>query len=110
MQEQEINDNIYLGDNMLKSKYATLSKEEKIKAKEEFYQTEFGKNLKIRLDRLFLIGIAGLLFSIVMFATNTNIWEIILGIMLLIASLIFIFGSMKIRRDKISIYLNKKKK
>ncbi len=98
------------GDNMLKSKYATLSKEEKIKAKEEFYQTEFGKNLKIRLDRLFITGIAGLLFSIVMFATNTSIWEIILGIMLLIASLIFIFGSIKIRRDKISIYLNKKKK
>ena len=55
---------------MLKSKYATLSKEEKIKAKEEFYQTEFGKNLKIRLDRLFLIGIAGLLFSMVMFAMH----------------------------------------
>ncbi len=94
---------------MIKSKYATLSKDEKMKAKEEFYQTDLGRNLKFRLDRLFITGIVGILFSIFLFVSNSNVWEIVLGIMLLIASLVFLISSIKIRRDKISIYLNKKK-
>ena len=94
---------------MIKSKYATLSKDEKMKAKEEFYQTDLGRNLKFRLDRLFITGIVGILFSIFLFVSNSHVAEIVLGIMLLIASLVFLISSIKIRRDKISIYLNKKK-
>lgn len=95
---------------MYKLKYYTLNKEEKIKLKDDFYKTEFGTNIKKRLDRLFLIGIFGIIFSILLFILHTTKWDIVTGIILLIASIIFIIGSHKVRIDKINTYLTKKKK
>lgn len=95
---------------MYRLKYYSLNSEEKIKLKDEFYKTEFGNNIKKRLDRLFLIGIFGIIFSILLFIFHTTKWDIVTGIILLIASLIFIIGSHKVRIDKINTYLTKKKK
>ena len=95
---------------MLKLKYYYLAKKEKKKLKNDFYQTDFGKNIKLRLNRLFIIGIIGLIFSIYLFINPDNKWDIISGIILLIVSLIFIVGSFKIRIDKLNSYLVKNKK
>ena len=111
MQQKEINDNIYLVDNfMLKLKYYTLSKEDKYKIKDEFYKTEFGANIKKRLDRLFLTGIFCIIFAILLFIIHTTKWDVVTGIILLLASFIFIMGSYKVRIDKVNSYLVKKKK
>lgn len=95
---------------MLRLKYYSLNKEDKIKLKNEFYKTEYGLSLKKRLDRLFIIGILGILFSIYLFIFPSNKWDIVSGIILVIASLIFIVGSFKVRIDKINLYLTKKRK
>lgn len=95
---------------MEKLKYYTLNKEEKIKLKEEFYHTEYGLNLKNRLNRLLTTGILGIVFSIILFIFNTNKWDIIYGIILAIASLIFIYSSYQVRISKINNYLTRKKK
>ena len=97
---------------MYKLKYYSLTKEEKQDLKEKFYQTDFGSSMRARLNRLFIIGIMAFMFSIFIFVTNNNIWEIVMGVMLLIASFIFIIGSFKIRVKKLNDYLvkNAKKK
>lgn len=95
---------------MYRLKYYSLTKNEKINLKNEFYQTEFGKSINKRLNRLFIIGVISLIFSIVLFITNTTIWDITTGILLLIAALIFIIGSFKVRITKLNNFLVKKKK
>ncbi len=95
---------------MYKLKYFTLSKRDKNKLKETFYQTEFGQNIKKRLIRLLIIGILSIIYSIYLLITSENIWELIMGIMLLSAGLIFILGSIFIRINKLNNYLIKNKK
>ena len=95
---------------MYKLKYYSLSSKEKLELKNEFYQTEFGHKLEVRLNRLLVIGILSFAFSIFLFITNTMIWDIVTGILLLIASFIFIIGSFKIRAQKLNDYLIKKNK
>lgn len=95
---------------MYKLKYYSLTKEEKEKLKKEFYKTDFGKNINSRLNRLLTIGIIGFIFSIILFIFHSNIWDIVSGILLLIASLIFIIGSFKVRTKKLNNYLVTEKK
>ncbi len=95
---------------MYKLKYYYLTKEKKEKLKKEFINTEYGKNLTKRLDRLFIIGICSFLFSIYLFISNKNIWDIITGIILLISSLLFTIGSHKIRIKNLNIFLIKNTK
>jgi len=95
---------------LYKLKYYNLKKEEKYIIKDKFYQTEFGKETKNRLNRLLLTGILGILFSIYLFLFQKNVWEIIIGIILIITSTIFIIGSYKIRIKKINDYLVKNSK
>ena len=95
---------------MYKLKYYSLSSKEKLELKNEFYQTEFGHKLEVRLNRLLVIGILSFAFSIFLFITNTMIWDIVTGILLLIASFIFIIGSFKVRVQKLNDYLIKKNK
>ncbi len=95
---------------MYKLKYYSLAKEEKVKIKEEFYQTEFGSKMKTRLNRLLVTGILSFIFSIYLFISHTNNWEIITGITLLCASFVFVIASFKIRIRKINDFLVKKKK
>ena len=95
---------------MLRLKYYSLTKEEKENLKQEFYKTEFGKEIKVRLDRLFIIGIIGILFRIYLYITSINIWNIVYSTILLIASILFIIMSFKVRINKINNFLVKKKK
>ena len=95
---------------MLRLKYYSLNKEEKKDLKKKFYNTEFGASIKKRLDRLFLTGVLGILFSTYLFISPSNKWDIVTGVILLIASIIFIIGSFKVRIDKINTFLTKKKK
>ena len=95
---------------MLRLKYYSLSKDEKIKLKENFYKTEYGKTLKNRLDRVFITGILGIIFSIILFIFNTTKWDIVTGVILLFTSIVFIISSHKVRINKINTYLTKKKK
>ena len=95
---------------MYKLKYYSLNKEEKKKLKEDFYNTEFGKSIKLRLNRLFITGILGILFSVYLFITSENKWNTIYAIILVLASLIFIWGSFSVRAKKLNEYLVKKKK
>lgn len=95
---------------MLRLKYYSLTKKEKQKLKEDFYNTDFGKSIKNRLNRLLLIGILGILFSIYLFINPSNKWDVVSGIILSIASLVFIIGSFKVRIDKLNNFLVKKKK
>lgn len=93
---------------MLRLKYYSLNKEEKYKLKEEFYQTDFGKHIKSRLNRLLLIGFIGILFSTYLFINPANKWDIVTGIILTLTSLLFIIGSYKVRIDKLNKFLIKK--
>lgn len=95
---------------MLRLKYYSLTKEEKQKLKNDFYDTEFGKEVKTRLDRLFIIGIISLIFSIYLYITSENIWNIVYSTILLLAALLFIYNSFKLRIKKLNNYLVKKKK
>ena len=94
---------------MLRLKYYSLNKEEKIKLKSDFYNTEFGLNIKKRLNRLLFTGIIGTLFSIYLFINPSNKWDIVSGIILLSASILFIISSFKVRIRKLNNYLVKKK-
>ena len=95
---------------MLRLKYYSLTKEEKYKLKTDFYNTEYGKSLMKRLNRLLLTGILGILFSIYLLVWPSNKWDIVTSIILIIASIIFIIGSYKVRINKINTYLTTKKK
>ncbi len=95
---------------MYKLKYYSLNKEEKKNLKEEFYQTELGQTIKFRLNRLFLTGIVGIIFGTILIILNKSIWEITLGITLIIICIIFLISSFTVRINKINDYLVKKQK
>lgn len=95
---------------MYKLKYYYLKKEEKQKLKEDFYKTEFGKNIKNRLNRLFITGILALIFSIYLFISYQTKWDIVTAIILVIAAFTFIWGSFKVRIDKLNNFLVKQNK
>lgn len=86
----------------MKTKYQRMTKNEKKEIQDKYYKTENGKAMKNRLTRLLITGTMGILFSLYLFYTNytndgNNIWEYILSSILLVASIIFIIGSFKIK-------------
>lgn len=93
---------------MYKLKYYGLTDDERKKLKEEFYKTKVGMEVNNRLIRVLITGIFGLLFSIYLFI-NYNIYNLIVGIILCIFSVIFIIGSFKVRIKKLNEYLVSKK-
>lgn len=95
---------------MLKLKYYSLTKDEKKQLKEKFYKTESGQKISKRLNRLFLTGIISFIYSIILFIINKNIFDITTGIILLIASFIFILSSIFIKINKLNDFLVKQKK
>jgi len=94
---------------MLRLKYYSLNKEEKTNLKKEFYETQFGKNIQNRLIRLLVIGIIGTLYSVYLFINPSNKWDIVSGVMLTLASFVFIIGSFRLRTKKLNNYLVSKK-
>lgn len=95
---------------MLRLKYYSLNKTEKKELKLKFYNTEYGNSLKKRLDRVFIIGLLGIIFSMYLLIFSTNKWDIVECIILIIASFVFLFGSHKVRIEKINTFLTKKEK
>jgi len=86
----------------MKNKYQRMSKQEKKELKETYYKTEEGKSMYNRLTRLLITGSMGILFSIYLIYTNyskdgNNIWEYLVAAILLIASIIYIISSIKIK-------------
>ena len=85
----------------MKNKYQRMNKEEKEKLKKEFIKTKQGKDLMFRLKRLLIIGILGVICSIVLyivaFISKEDIFDYISASLLLIASIIFIIGSIKLK-------------
>lgn len=75
---------------MKKYKYQRLTKEEKKDAKEKFYQTELGINLKQRFKRILIYSIALIIFGIFLII-NTYIKKDS-NINYIYASLLIIFG------------------
>ena len=92
---------------MYRLKYYSLSKEEKKELKNKFYETDTGKDVKFHLNRLLITGIFGLIFGIILIVINKSIWEIVLGVSLIILSLFFIISSFWVRINKINDYLVK---
>ncbi len=97
---------------MYRLKYYSLNKNEKKELKDKFYETDTGKVVKFHLNRLFITGIFGLIFGIILIVINKSIWEIVLGVSLIGICLFFIISSFWVRINKINDYLvktNKKK-
>ncbi len=97
---------------MKKYKYQTLTKEEKQKAKNDFYQTDNGKNLKKRFDRLFLYSILLTMFAIYIVISaiinDDAFYNYIYGISLFVMAIIFLIGRYKIYLENINNFIVKK--
>ena len=97
---------------MKKYNYQTLTKEEKQKAKNDFYQTDNGKNLKKRFDRLFLYSILLTMFAIYIVISaiinDDEFYNYIYGISLFVMAIIFLIGRYKIYLENINNFIVKK--
>lgn len=95
-------------------KYDRLTKEEKEKAKKDFYNTDRGKNLKIRFNRILVYGIILLLFGIILLIEElikgNSISQIIYGIILILFGVAFIIGRFIVIRKQVNDFITKKKK
>ena len=79
-----------------------MNKEQRKNIKDKYFNTEDGKSMYNRLMRLIITGVIGIFFSIYLIYSNyttdgNNIWQYIMAGILIIASIIFILGSIKIR-------------
>lgn len=86
----------------MKNKYQRLSKEEKERVKLKYYATDKGKEMKKRLDRLLVIGSVGILFSVFLivsgYLSNKVEWYTwVVAIILMVFSIIYVVGSIKLR-------------
>lgn len=95
-------------------KYDRLTKEEKRKAKEEFFNTERGKSLKIRFNRIFIYGIILFVFGIILLVEaiikKDSVAQIIYGSILILFGISFIIGRFIILRKQVNDFITKKKK
>lgn len=99
---------------MIKNKYQRLNHEEKKKAREDFYKTDFGKEQKPRFDRLLMVSILLFLFSIYLLIDaiikKDSIFAYIATFILFIFSAVFFIGRHKVIVKNVNSYLIKKKK
>ena len=97
----------------MKNKYQRMSKDEKKKLKQKFIQTEYGKNLLHRLNRLLIIGLIGIVFAIfefvISFLNKDDIFDFISAVLLLVISIIFIISSIKTKTKQLNNYALKQK-
>ena len=89
----------------MKNKYQRLSKEEKKECRNMYYNSVKGREMKIRLTRLWLIGTVGILLSLYWLGNgmikNTLKWyDYCLSIPLILFSLIFLIGAF-FKRQKV---------
>lgn len=81
---------------MEKNKYQRSSKEEKKEAREAFFNTEYGKSLKVRLNRLVIYSIlliaCAIYFIIDNILNENSIASYILAAFSVIFAIIFLIG------------------
>ncbi len=97
---------------MLKNKYQRLNKEDRKKAREDFYKTNFGKSKKAIFTRLLIISFLLICYSLYLFISgliNKSIWSYVAAGILFICSLVFLIGRHKILVRDVNNYLIKKK-
>ncbi len=98
---------------MLKTKYEKMSKKEKKKIVEVYKQTETGKKMMIRLLRLNIIGVLGILYTIFLFVYEfkTIEWsDYMIIVPLLVISIFFLFMSYRLRKKVLNQFAIKKEK
>ena len=89
----------------VKNKYQRMNKEEKKIILEKYKKTEKGKSMIPRLNRVVITGIivvliAGFLYYLAV--KSGSIWDYIYASMILIAGLVFIIGSIRIRGKELN--------
>lgn len=98
---------------MLKNKYQRLSRDEKKKAREDFYQTNDGKALRYRFTRLLIVSILLILYGMFLIietlVKHGSIFGIVSGILLFVFAFVFLIGRHKLIVDRVNKYLLKKK-
>ncbi len=99
----------------MKSKYQLLSKEEKKQAKKDYMEaSETNKAIYKKLNRLTIISIIGIIYSLISFVIDffltKIIWDFVIDAVLLIFCLIFIIKSQSILSEQINKFLISKKK
>ena len=99
----------------MKNKYQRMNKEEKKQCKSFYYNTLKGKEMRVRLNRLVVLGVIGIAFAIFLiisgYLSNEINWATwTMAIILIIFSLIFIFGSIRLRVKCLNLYAIKKMK
>ena len=87
----------------MKNKYQRLSKEDKIECKAMYYRTNKGKEMRLRLLRLNIIGILGILFGIYLIShgliTKQIQWyDYGIAITLFLFSCLFLIGALLVRQ------------
>lgn len=99
---------------MIKYKYLTLTRAEKKAAKKEFWQTDHGKDLKIRTNRLLVYSILLLGFGIWLLIDATikgdSIAKYIYGSVIIIFAFVFLIGRYIVTVKQVNNYIVKKPK
>ena len=101
---------------MEKNKYQRSSKEEKKKAREAFFNTEYGKSLKTRLNRLVIYSVlliaCAIYFVIDNIINENSVTNYILAGFFVIFALIFLYGRHYVIVKNANDYMikNKRKK
>lgn len=97
----------------MKNKYQRMNREEKKQCQKFYYNTEKGKEMRRRLNRLVVLGIIGILFAVFLvisgYISNEINWATwTMAVILIIFSIIFIIGSYKLRIKCLNAYAIKK--
>lgn len=87
----------------MKNRYQRMTREEKRNCQKQYYETSKGKEMHIRFARLILTGIIGILFSIYIIVNsyiekNLDWLMWVISGVLLVSSIIFIVGSLQIKK------------
>ena len=96
----------------MKTKYERMSKEEKKKTLENYKKTYAGKAMMVRLTRLIIIGILGLLYSAFLFVYDFKDlkWSDYLVIVpLVLISIFFIVMAIRLKKKVLNQFAIKKK-
>lgn len=96
----------------MKNKYQRLNKEDRKKARDRFYRTPFGKELKPRLQRILIIGILLLIYAsylLIDAILKKSIWGALAATAIYLFALFFLIGRHKIIVRDVNDFLIKRK-
>ena len=101
------------GDNMVKNKYSSMTCEERKKAKEKYFATDEGTQLKSRVNRLAIYSILLTAFGIYVIIDSINHndthLQLIYGIGLIIVAAVFFIGRYAVIAKKVNEFLIEEK-